>query len=317
MGGVSLIEFLKDVGTYLRGHPAAGIADPDHSVMVSGGEADGDSSPGRCKFKCVGEKIVPHQRQQLRIGLDTYAVGDIRFDLNVRGFPYIFILQEVLTELLAQIEFGGLGIDLLVFQPVQLQNIGHHIGKPLGGIGYGFPVFDSFFLIQTRLLKQCAVIAHNGQGRFHLMGHIGNKIRAQGLHAPQLLRHLIEARDHFAELLRIVVFRLDAHMEVALHDPFSRFRDPLHRPLYRQLSADPVTDCEQQAQQQYIGKGQLCGSFHGFIGQGNAEGIRQGRYKQHGTAADQKGYQQEKYDKMTDRLQYPSESGRFHFNTTL
>ena len=76
-----------------------------------------------------------------KLGLDKEKVHDIGVgcllhDLGLRYMmieyadqAYALILQKAFTKLLAKVEHAWLWIDPLVFKAVELENVGHHIGK--------------------------------------------------------------------------------------------------------------------------------------------------------------------------------------------
>ena len=101
-------------------------------------------------------------------------------------------VSQALAELLAEVKSGQTGVDLLVFQTIELEDIGHHIGQTSAGIGDGFGVFHALLLGQVGGLQQRCIVLHHGKRRLHFVRHIGNKIGAEGFHARQLLGHRVD-----------------------------------------------------------------------------------------------------------------------------
>ena len=78
-----------------------------------------------------------------------------------------------------------------LFQLVQLQNIGHELGKPPGGIRNRFGIFASFYVCNVGLLKHGGIVTHNRQRRFQLMGYVGNEVCPQSFRSGKLCGHFM------------------------------------------------------------------------------------------------------------------------------
>ena len=208
-------------------------------------------------------------------------------------------MQDALAELLPKVKVFHLREDLLIFQPIQLQNIGHHIRKTFDSIGHAFGVFQTFFFREIGRLQERAVVLHHRQRCFHFMGHVGDKIRAQGFETSQLPGHFVEAVDD----LRIFFIQhqsgcalRDADVKISFYNFFCSSGDAPGDALRGQLPAQDVKGCEEHTQKQNIQKRQLRGARQIFSGQCDPQIIGQRADKQAHCAAYQKSNQQEKQD---------------------
>jgi hypothetical protein len=111
MGGVALIELLKDVCSNLRTDAAPGVGVLDHSVSVFFMELQTDRAAILGELDSIGEEIVPYKAQQFRVTVHRDAVFDVRFDLKIFGLPGVFKRKQTFAELLPQIEMLLLGIE--------------------------------------------------------------------------------------------------------------------------------------------------------------------------------------------------------------
>ena len=259
MGGISLVELFKDMDSRFRFHTTASVAYLHDHGMICRFQTDTNGTTVRSEFHSIGDQIVPHKTQQFRVGFDANIILYIRFDFQILSFPGIFKLQKALAKLLSQIKFLGLGKYLLIFQLVQLQNVGDQLGQLSCRFRNSFGIFVFFFFCDSGLLEHSSVIAHHRQRGFQFMGHIGDKVRAQCLRSGKFFRHFI---DCFPDLIETVgtcaVDGRYADGKIPLHNLFSSFRDLLNRAIYRDFSANIIHRTENKCDQQNITKGLLC-----------------------------------------------------------
>ena len=183
MGGVSLIEFLKNMLSGFRINAAAGIADGNDHIPFIGLQcySDGAARPG--ELHRIGEQIVPHQTQQFRIGSDSHIILNVGFDFQILFLPDILESQQVLAQLFPQFKLLGLGENLLIFQFVQFQNVGNQRSQPPGTVGDGPGILDAVLFGKSRLPEHGRVVAHHCQRCFQFMGYIGDKVCPEGFRA--------------------------------------------------------------------------------------------------------------------------------------
>ena len=124
VGGIALIEFFKNMYADFGLDSAAGVPDGyDHPITFFF-QADANGTAFRCEFHGIGNEIVPYECQQLRIRTDPGVFRDLSFNMEVFLFPDILKLQKALTKLVSEVKFSRLGKNLLIFQLVQLENVG-------------------------------------------------------------------------------------------------------------------------------------------------------------------------------------------------
>ena len=305
---------------HLRRDAAAGIADLHHRIPALHPQRKPHLAAGLGELDGVGKQVVPHQAQQLGVGVDQHALGNVGLDLQLLGLPGGLKAQQALAQLLAQVIGGGGRVDLLVFQLVQLQDVGDQVGQPAGGIGHGAGVLLPLFLRKPRLPQQRAVVLQHRQRGFQLVADVGDKIAAQRFHAGKFLRQLVEGLgDHVKAVLAPNAQRRDAHRKVPPGDLLGRAGDLPHRARHQKAAAHLVHHGAQHAQQHHIAKGQLGRPADLLPGELDAQRGLQLADKQQHTAADDKRHGQKKGHIPPQRQQpaLPAGSLRAHFSTAL
>ena len=124
VGGVALIELLKDVRPDFGTDAAAGVRDLYHSVLIFDMELQSDRTALLGKLDGVGKEIVPYEGEQLRVALYIHTVFHVRLYFQILSFPGVFKPEQAFAVLLAQVEALLLRKDLLVFQLVELEDVG-------------------------------------------------------------------------------------------------------------------------------------------------------------------------------------------------
>ncbi|MNP23411.1 hypothetical protein D3C76_1161200 [compost metagenome] len=112
---------------------------------------------------------------------------------------------------------------LLVLQLGQLQHIGGQRGQLPRALHNQTAVFPPLRCRRILILHKRSIPLNGSDGRFELMGHIGDKIIAQGFDAVQLMDHLVEIGRHLPQRAYPVGFLLQPHLEVALGHLHGRF----------------------------------------------------------------------------------------------
>ena len=120
MGGIPLVELLKDVLSHLGRDAAACVPHPNHRQVLLGLQGQGEGAARLGELHRVGKQVVPHQREQLAVRLHQHVFLDVRLDVQALFLPGVFKGEQTLAQLLPQIVGFRLGENLLVLQLVQL-----------------------------------------------------------------------------------------------------------------------------------------------------------------------------------------------------
>ena len=120
VGGVALIECFKNMCAHLRRDAAAGIGYLDSGVIPRAFQRNRNRAAVLRKFQRIGEQVVPDQGQQFIVRFYKDFLRDVGLNLDALRFPCALKAQKALGKLLAEIVPLHCGINLLVFQPVQL-----------------------------------------------------------------------------------------------------------------------------------------------------------------------------------------------------
>ena len=118
---------------------------------------------GFCELDRIGKQIIPDKGEHFLIGVHPHGLFHISLDFQILCVPGIFEGKKTGTKLFAQIVDSDFGINLLIFQFIELKNIGNQVGETARRIGNGFGILHAFFIRKIGLLKQCTIVLHHGQ----------------------------------------------------------------------------------------------------------------------------------------------------------
>lgn len=256
--GIALIELLKDARAGFRAHAAARVRDGHDGLLPLRVQAAGDRAAALCELDRVGKQVIPDEAEQLRVRADGHVVLDVGFDAQPLRLPDLLKAQQAGAQLLAEVEGRSVGEDLLVFQLVQLQNVGDEPGEPLHRAGDRLRVLHALLLRQRRVLQQRRVVADDGQRGLELVGDAGEEVGAQRLHARQLLRHPVDPLDDPIQLAeRVVGFDgRDAHREIPLLNPLKALNDPADVPVHGEIAVQHAAAPEHRGEEQDVAQRQ-------------------------------------------------------------
>ena len=150
------------------------------------------------------------------------------------------------------------------------------------------------------------------------MGHVGDKVGAEGFGAGQFLGHFVEVNPDLIKAIHAVEPG-KPHRKIPLSDLFRRPDNLLDRAVHHHLAVDGVDDGAEQTQQHHIQKGEfgrLLNVLPGEFQPGNPGDFIE---KQHHAAGDHKGHEQ-KENQVPPQRKQPLFGFWFlslHFNTAL
>ena len=287
-------DFLLGVDVPTRVYKAKFEKNDEDNFVLKFSVPESDDFNAEYFFSKPAVLFVPHKIQQFRITFHGNTVFDLRLDLQILLFPCLFKAQKALAELLAQIKAFLYRVDLLIFQLVELEDVGNEVGKTSGGSGYCAGVVQPSLLRKLRLLQKRAVILDDGQGRFQFMGYVGNEIGAQSLDPLEFPDHAVEVVDDDVEAGLSPPDMLDLHREVAVHDLFRSVKDAFDGTLYSMLAAQDVCESTKQTEQENVAKGHNGGQPYVVQRELHASvPLKKVHEKEHGTG-EYEGDQQEK-----------------------
>ena len=146
----------------------------------------------RAEFDGIAQQIAPDMIQQILVSIVTHRL-QFQIQFQILGSPQGLQTHHHLPQLLVQPKRSRFHPVGLLFQLGQHQNIAHQCGQPSGTLQNLFSALSLLLLGQLVILQQHGVALNGGQRRFKLVGHVGDKVGAQGLNPLQFLRHGVEA----------------------------------------------------------------------------------------------------------------------------
>ena len=128
------------------------------------------------------------------------------------------------------------------------------------------------------------------------MGHIGDKVCAEGFCSLKLRGHFIDGGDDLVKAGFSGEFsdRRNPDGKIPLHHLIQGRHNLLHRLIHHPSAAHIVDGCRADADQQHIAEGQLGRGGNVLLCEHQPHGIRQNGHKQCGRTGHNKGHQQKK-----------------------
>ena len=256
MGAVRLVEFIKDMLLGVLGNARTIVVNGKDNPISFFPQADPYNAALGIEFDGVADQVVPDMVQQAFISLILHAVQlHIKFHILFR--PGRLQSHNGLPDLLVQAESGLLGLDGLILNFGQQQDVSHKRRQPLG-IEQDLLHIPLLILVQIiPTLQQGRIPLDGVDWGLELMGHVGHKIRLQNLRGGQLMDHQIEAGIDLFDLLG-AAFCLQPDGEVPVCHRFhggAQLFDGAEKPPGQKAchkNAHQYADCHQVDQQQHL-----------------------------------------------------------------
>ena len=142
-------------------------------------------------------------------------IHHVHIKFNFFFWPFRFHHNNGLSDLLIQTVPVLTGLDRLVFDLGQQQDISCQVGKP-SGVKKDFAdvLLLLFWYRHVIILQQSCITLNSTDGSFEFVGNIGNKVCLQNLRCFQFLDHQVEIRINIPDFLHLL-FRFQSDGKIA------------------------------------------------------------------------------------------------------
>ena len=177
----------------LRGDGVPGyVFDADGNPAFAPLHLGVDPAAGQRVGQSVGVKILEHPVQPVAVREDPGLFGQLGHEGEGAGFNGLIHVRQSLADQLGKIQRAGLQRQLAAGGLAHLEYIPHHGFQPVGLHLQNLGVVRRG-LLQRLLTEKPCIIDDTGQGRFQIVGHVGDQLQLEPLGAHLLFHPGLDA----------------------------------------------------------------------------------------------------------------------------